>query len=89
MSAASKAGPEQLVLDLAHRQALGAEDFLVSASNAAAIDIVDSLAAAVATADAHAAPGDVVNRKQFSSIARPLEPVAYQNGRSPYYQVGE
>ena len=41
MSAASKAGPEQLVLDLAHRQALGAEDFLVSASNAAAIDIVD------------------------------------------------
>jgi chromosomal replication initiation ATPase DnaA len=35
------AAPRQLVLDLAHRQALGAEDFLVSRSNAAAVELVD------------------------------------------------
>jgi chromosomal replication initiation ATPase DnaA len=35
------ASPRQLVLDLAHRSALGAEDFLVSRSNAAAVDLVD------------------------------------------------
>jgi chromosomal replication initiation ATPase DnaA len=33
--------PEQLVLDLPHRQALGAEDFLVSTSNQVAVDMVD------------------------------------------------
>lgn len=33
---------QQLVLDLGHRTALGAEDFLVSASNAAAIALVDT-----------------------------------------------
>lgn len=33
--------PEQLVLDLSHRAALGLEDFLVSNSNAAAVDLVD------------------------------------------------
>ena len=33
--------PEQLVLDLPHRAALGLEDFLVSRSNAAAVDLVD------------------------------------------------
>ena len=33
--------PRQLVLDLAHRPALAAEDFLVSASNAAAVAMVD------------------------------------------------
>jgi chromosomal replication initiation ATPase DnaA len=33
--------PVQLVLDLAHRAALGAEDFLVSASNAAAVALID------------------------------------------------
>ena len=35
------APPRQLVLELAHRSALGAEDFLVSRSNAAAVDVVD------------------------------------------------
>jgi len=35
------AGPRQLVLDLAHRQALGEEDFLVSSSNRAAIEMID------------------------------------------------
>ena len=35
------AAPRQLVLDLAHRQALEAEDFLVSSSNEAAIELID------------------------------------------------
>jgi hypothetical protein len=35
------ATPGQLTLDLAHRPALGAEDFLVSRSNQAACDVVD------------------------------------------------
>ena len=33
--------PHQLVFDLAHRQALGAEDFLVSRSNDAAVEMID------------------------------------------------
>ncbi len=33
--------PDQLILDLPHRPALGAEDFLISRSNQAAADIVD------------------------------------------------
>lgn len=35
------AGPDQLVLDLPHRPALAAEDFLISQSNRAAADIID------------------------------------------------
>jgi chromosomal replication initiation ATPase DnaA len=35
------APPDQLTLDLAHRPALGAEDFLVSRSNQAACDVID------------------------------------------------
>jgi chromosomal replication initiation ATPase DnaA len=35
------ATPRQLVFDLAHRQALGAEDFLVSRSNDAAVEMID------------------------------------------------
>ena len=34
--------PVQLALDLPHRQALGAEDFLVGDSNSAAVDVIDS-----------------------------------------------
>ena len=33
--------PRQLVLDLPHREALGAEDFLVSAANEAAVALID------------------------------------------------
>jgi chromosomal replication initiation ATPase DnaA len=33
--------PKQLAFDLAHRPALGAEDFMVSAANQSALDIVD------------------------------------------------
>lgn len=35
------AGPDQLVLDLPHRPALAAEDFLISQSNRSAADIID------------------------------------------------
>ena len=41
MTLRAKAQPEQLVLALPHRQAQEAEDFLVSRSNAAAVDLVD------------------------------------------------
>lgn len=34
--------PVQLTLNLPHRQALGAEDFLVGQSNAAAVEVIDS-----------------------------------------------
>ena len=34
--------PTQLVFDLPHRQAFGAEDFLVGESNAAAVDVIDN-----------------------------------------------
>jgi chromosomal replication initiation ATPase DnaA len=36
-----KSRPVQLTLDLAHRPALGAEDFMVSAANQTALEIVD------------------------------------------------
>jgi chromosomal replication initiation ATPase DnaA len=42
--------PAQLVLDLGHRTALGAEDFLVGGSNAAAVALIDSWPAWVAPA---------------------------------------
>jgi chromosomal replication initiation ATPase DnaA len=42
MTAGTSESPKQLVLELPHRQALGAEDFLVSRSNAAAVELVDS-----------------------------------------------
>ncbi|MDX2307601.1 MAG: hypothetical protein NW216_05120 [Hyphomicrobium sp.] len=37
----SSAAPEQLVLDLPHRQALEREDFLVTPANAAAVELID------------------------------------------------
>ncbi|MDX2259005.1 MAG: hypothetical protein NW205_08825 [Hyphomicrobiaceae bacterium] len=36
--------PRQLTLDLAHRPALGAEDFLVSRANTLAVDLIDGMA---------------------------------------------
>ena len=42
MSASPKAVPPQLALELPHREAQGAEDFLVSRSNAAAVEVVDA-----------------------------------------------
>src|SRR4029079_7069364 len=40
-TSAMTAAPRQLVFDLAHRQSLGAEDFLVSSSNEAAVETID------------------------------------------------
>lgn len=40
MSASSRPAPEQLVLELLHLPALEAEDFLVSASNAHAVEVI-------------------------------------------------
>lgn len=37
-----QSSPSQLVLDLPHRQALGAEDFFVGPSNAIAVDLIDA-----------------------------------------------
>jgi len=42
MTLRAKSEPEQLVLALPHRQAQEADDFLVSRSNAAAVDLVDA-----------------------------------------------
>jgi chromosomal replication initiation ATPase DnaA len=42
MTAGPNLKPAQLVLELPHRQALGAEDFLVSSSNAAALQLIDA-----------------------------------------------
>jgi len=42
MTANATQSPKQLILELPHRQALGAEDFLVSRSNAAAVELVDA-----------------------------------------------
>ena len=53
MSAPSR----QLLLDLAHRPALGAEDFLVSRSNQAAADIDRPLAGLAACLDRRGGPG--------------------------------
>ncbi len=39
---AKSSGPSQLVLDLPHRQALGAEDFYVSQSNVTAVELIDA-----------------------------------------------
>lgn len=41
MSAAETVEPSQLVFDLPHRQAQGMEDFLLSRSNAVAVELVD------------------------------------------------
>lgn len=41
-AASNRDGPSQLVLNLPHRAALGAEDFFVSQSNASAVDLIDT-----------------------------------------------
>ena len=72
------AAPSQLVLDLAHRPALGAEDFLVSRSNQAAADIIDRWpdwpqASAVVVAPARAGKTHLANVWRLKSAAARLE----------------
>jgi chromosomal replication initiation ATPase DnaA len=68
----------QLVLDLAHRPALGAEDFLISGSNRAAADIVDRwphwpAASVVVVAPAGAGKTHLANVWRLKSGATRLE----------------
>jgi len=68
----------QLVLDLAHRPALGAEDFLISGSNRAAADIVDRwpdwpAASLVVVAPAGAGKTHLANVWRLKSGAARLE----------------
>jgi chromosomal replication initiation ATPase DnaA len=72
------ARPGQLVLDLAHRPALEAEDFLVSRSNQAAADFIDRWpdwpqASAVVVAPARAGKTHLANVWRLKSGAARLE----------------
>jgi chromosomal replication initiation ATPase DnaA len=72
------AAPSQLVLDLAHRPALEAEDFLVSRSNQAAADFIDRWpdwpqASAVVVAPARAGKTHLANVWRLKSAASRLE----------------
>jgi chromosomal replication initiation ATPase DnaA len=72
------ATPSQLVLDLAHRPALQAEDFLVSQSNQAAADFIDRwpdwpMASAVVVAPARAGKTHLANVWRLRSGAARLE----------------
>jgi len=71
----------QLLLDLAQRPALGAEDFLVSASNQAAADMIDRwpdwpLASIVVVAPARAGKTHLANVWRLKSGAARLEAAA-------------
>jgi chromosomal replication initiation ATPase DnaA len=72
------AAPSQLVLDLAHRPTLEAEDFLVSRSNQAAADFIDRWpdwpqASAVVVAPARAGKTHLANVWRLKSAASRLE----------------
>lgn len=80
MTARAKAEPEQLVLALPHRPAQEAEDFLVSRSNAAAVDLVDGwpgwpLPAALVVGPAGAGKSHLANVWRLRSGAE-LRPAA-------------
>src|SRR5690606_329719 len=77
---ARAAAPEQLVLALPGRQAQGAEDFLVSRSNAAAVDLVDRwpdwpLAAQLVVGPAGAGKSHLANVWRLASDA-PVVPAS-------------
>ncbi|HEY7551389.1 MAG TPA: DnaA/Hda family protein [Hyphomicrobiaceae bacterium] len=71
-------GSEQLVLDLPHRAALGAHDFLISPSNQAAADMIDlwpdwPLASVAVVAPAHAGKTHLASVWRLKSGATRLE----------------
>lgn len=73
--------PDQLVLDLAQRPALGAEDFLISRSNQAAADVVDHWpdwpqASVIVVAPARAGKSHLANVWRLKSGAVRLEACA-------------
>jgi chromosomal replication initiation ATPase DnaA len=72
------AGPDQLVLDLPHRAALGVHDFLISPSNRAAADTIDlwpnwPQASVAVVAPAHAGKTHLGNVWRLKSGAARLE----------------
>jgi chromosomal replication initiation ATPase DnaA len=72
------AGPDQFVLDLSHRPALGVDDFLISPSNRAAADMIDlwpdwPLASVAVVAPAHAGKTHLGNVWRLKSGAARLE----------------
>jgi chromosomal replication initiation ATPase DnaA len=82
------AGPDQLVLDLPHRAALGAHDFLISPSNRAAADTIDlwpdwPLASVAVVAPAHAGKTHLGNVWRLKSGAARLEAPALSEADVP------
>lgn len=78
--------PEQLVLDLALRPALGAEDFMVSRANAAAVDLVDRwpdwpLASAMVVGPARSGKSHLANVwRRRSGAGRPIPAASIDEG---------
>lgn len=80
--------PDQLVLDLPHRPALGAHDFLISPSNRAAADMIDlwpgwPQASVVVVAPAHAGKTHLANVWRLKSGAARLDAGALHEGDVP------
>lgn len=79
---------DQLVLDLPHRPALGAEDFLISQSNRAAADTIDRWpdwphASVLVVAPPHAGKTHLANVWRLKSGAARLEACALREGHVP------
>jgi chromosomal replication initiation ATPase DnaA len=82
------AGSEQLVLDLPHRAALGAHDFLISPSNKAAADMIDlwpdwPQASVAVVAPAHAGKTHLTNVWRLKSGAARLQADALREADVP------
>ena len=82
------AGPDQLVLDLPHRAALGVHDFLISPSNRAAADTIDlwpdwPQSSVAVVAPAHAGKTHLGNVWRLKSGAARLEAPALSEADVP------
>jgi chromosomal replication initiation ATPase DnaA len=92
MTLRAKAGPEQLVLALPHRQAQEAEDFLVSRSNAAAVELVDGwpgwpLPAALVVGPAGAGKSHLANVWRLRSGAELLPAARLDEAAVPVFEA--
>jgi chromosomal replication initiation ATPase DnaA len=82
------AGPDQLILDLPHRAALGAHDFLIGACNRAAADMIDlwpnwPQPSVAVVAPAHAGKTHLANVWRLKSGAARLEASALREADVP------
>lgn len=89
---AKSTAPEQLVLALPGRQAQGAEDFLVSHSNAAAVDLIDSwpawpLPAQLVVGPAGAGKSHLANVWRLTSEAPILAAEALDESAVPAFEA--